>query len=271
MTEAWREHLALVNRLADASGPIILRYFRQPLEVEDKAGGYDGHSPVTAADREAEAAIRALIEETFPDHGILGEEEGSIRAGARFTWVIDPIDGTKAFIAGMPTWGTLIGLTDGGRAVLGMLDQPFLGERFIGSPAGAFLGDRPLSVRRRGTLEAASLYATDPGMFDAGEREAFEALAARVAYRRYGADCYAYGMLALGCIDLVVESSMNTWDIVALIPVVEAAGGIVTSWSGGRAEAGGQVVAAGDARIHEEALRILSPAARPTPQGSGTP
>ena len=258
--EAWREYLPLAHRLADASGAVIMRHFRQALAVEDK-DDIAGFSPVTVADREAEAAIRALIEEACPEHGILGEEHGHERPDARFTWVIDPIDGTKAFITGMPTWGTLIALQDRGQGIVGVLDQPFLGERFVGHGGGSYLGERRIETRRCADLENAVLYATEPDMFSAAEGAAFAALARRVRLRRFGADCYAYGMLAAGCVDLVVEASMNIWDIAALIPLVEGAGGRVTSWSGGPVGTDGRVLAVGDPALHPAALEILAPAA----------
>ena len=260
--EAWRDYLPLAHRLADASGAVIMRYFRQPLSVKDK-DHIAGYSPVTAADREAEAAIRALINEACPDHGILGEEHGHERPDARFTWVIDPIDGTKAFISGMPTWGTLIALQDRGTGIIGVLDQPFLGERFVGHGEGAWLGERRLATRPCADLGGATLYATEPDMFSASEHAAFDALAARVRLRRFGADCYAYGMLAMGFVDLVVEASMKLWDIAALIPIVEGAGGRVTSWDGGPVGADGRVLAVGDPRLHEPALEFLAQVADP--------
>ena len=259
-SETWRTHLDLAHRLADASGAVILRYFRQALAVEDK-DHIDGFSPVTAADREAEAAIRALIEESCPHHGILGEEYGHERPEARFTWVIDPIDGTKAFISGMTTWGTLIALQDRGRGIIGVLNQPYLGERFVGHGEGAYLGERRLRTRPCDDLGAAVLYATEPDMFSPVERPAFDSLAGRVRLRRFGADCYAYGMLAAGFIDLVVEASMNIWDIAALIPIIEGAGGRVTSWDGGPVGPDGRVLAVGDPRLHAAALEVLAPAA----------
>ena len=259
--EAWHEYLPLAHRLADASGAVIMRYFRQGLAVADK-DHIAGYSPVTAADREAETAIRALINEACPDHGILGEEHGHERPDARFIWVIDPIDGTKAFISGMPTWGTLIALQDRGTGIIGMLDQPFLGERFVGHGEGAWLGDRRLATRQCPDLGAATLMATEPDMFTPSERAGFDALAARVRLRRFGADCYAYGMLAMGFVDLVVEASMNPWDIAALIPIVEGAGGRVTSWDGGPVGSDGRVLAVGDPRLHEPVLEILVPAAQ---------
>ena len=257
--EARREYLPLAHRLADASGAVILRYFRQTLAIEDK-DHIAGYSPVTVADREAEAAIRALINEAYPDHGILGEEHGHERPDARFTWVIDPIDGTKAFISGMTTWGTLIALQDRGHGIIGVLDQPFLRERFVGHGEGAYLGDRRLAVRPCPDLAGATLYATEPDMFTPAERAGFDALAARVRLRRFGADCYAYGMLSAGFVDLVVEASMNLWDIAALIPIVEGAGGLVTSWDGGPVGADGRVLAVGDRRLHGPALEVLAPA-----------
>ena len=258
--ETWREYLPLVHQLADASGTVILRHFRQTLAIEDK-DHIAGYSPVTVADREAEATIRALIEEACPGHGILGEEYGHERPGARFTWVIDPIDGTKAFISGMTTWGTLIALQDRGQGIVGVLNQPFLGERFVGHGEGAYLDDRRLATRACPELSGAVLYATEPDMFAPSERAAFDSLAARVRLRRFGADCYAYGMLAAGFIDLVVEASMNLWDIAALIPIVEGAGGLVTAWGGGPVGSDGRVLAVGDPRLHAPALDILAQAA----------
>ena len=255
--EAWRDYLPLAHRLADESGAVILRYFRQTLAIDDK-DHIAGFSPVTVADREAEATIRALIEEACPDHGILGEEYGLERPDARFTWVIDPIDGTKAFISGMTTWGTLIALQDRGRGIIGVLNQPFLGERFFGHGEGAYLGERRLRTRPCDDLGAAVLYATEPDMFAPAERAAFDSLAARVRMRRFGADCYAYGILAAGFIDLVVEASMNLWDIAALIPIIEGAGGLVTAWDGGPIGTDGRVLAVGDPRLHAAALEILA-------------
>ena len=260
--EAWRDYLPLAHRLADESGAVILRYFRQTLAIDDK-DHIAGFSPVTVADREAEATIRALIEAACPDHGILGEEYGHERPDARFTWVIDPIDGTKAFISGMTTWGTLIALQDRGRGIIGILNQPFLGERFVGHGEGAYLGERRLRTRPCDDLGAAVLYATEPDMFAPAERIAFDALAARTRMRRFGADCYAYGMLAAGFIDLVVEASMNIWDYAALIPIIEGAGGRVTAWDGGPVGADGRVLAVGDPRMQKAALEILAQAADP--------
>ena len=216
------------HRLADALGVVVIRHFRQALSIEDK-DHIDDYSPVTVVDRDAEAAIRAPIDEACPDHGILGEEHGLERPDARFTWVIAPIDGTKAFITGMPTWGTLIALQDRGKGIIGMLDQPFLRERFVGHGEGAYEGERRLAVRSCPDLGEAVIYATEPDMFTPEEGTAFNALADRFRLRRFGADYYAYGMLASGCVVLVVEASMNPWDFVALIPIVEGASGLATS------------------------------------------
>ena len=257
--QALRELLGFANRLADASGAVIKRYFRTGIEITDKKDKGEGrYSPVTAADQGAEAAIRTLIKAEHPDHGIMGEEHGHENPDARFTWVIDPIDGTKAFITGLPTWGTLIALNDMGRPVLGLLDQPILGERFTGGPDGAFLGKTRLKTRICPKLSDAILCCTEPEMFEAGaEQKAFKRLARQVALRRFGTDCYAYAMLAHGFVDLVVEASLAPWDIQALIPIVERAGGLVTNWEGGPAADGGRVVAAGDPALHRDVLAVL--------------
>ncbi|WP_336486134.1 histidinol-phosphatase [Methylobacterium nigriterrae] len=253
-----------MDELASQSGQAILPFFRAHFGLDDKARGGAAFDPVTEADRAAEVVMRNMIRQTFPTHGILGEEFGSERLDAECVWVLDPIDGTRAFIAGLPTWGTLIGLTHGGAAVRGMMHQPFLGERFFGDGASARLrnarGERTLRTRRCESLSEAILATTDPRLFEAGaEMERFTALQAGVRMARYGADCYAYCMLAAGQIDLVVEAGLKPYDIVALIPIVEGAGGRVTAWNGGPATGGGRIVAAGDPRLHAEALRILNP------------
>lgn len=253
----WSDYVAFAEALADASGAVIRPYFRIQGEVTNKASG-DGFDPVTAADREAEAAIRALIRHRYPDHGVLGEEHGLKEGVSPFLWVIDPIDGTRAFMTGMPSWGTLIALNDGKRPVIGVMDQPVSGERFVGRPGGAFFNGRPMKTRACSKLADAVLYSTDPDMFSAAhERSAFEAVARRVKLRRFGGDCYAYCLLALGFVDLVIESDLKPYDIQALIPIIKGAGGVVTSWSGEAADQGGAVVAAGDARVHAEALKTL--------------
>lgn len=256
-------YLAFAEQLADASGKAILPHFRQQMAVEDKGSRAEGngrYDPVTAADKAAEAAIRSLIKTHHPDHGIHGEEEGVEPGTSPLLWVIDPIDGTRAFITGMPLWGTLIALNDGTRPVLGVMDQPFTGERFLGWGTGARVGERPLSTRPCASLAQAQVMATDPRMFTTPHtRAAFDAVEAKARMTRYGGDCYAYCMLAMGFVDLVIEGSLQPYDVQALIPIVEGAGGLFTSWTGGPADQGGLVVAAGDARVHAEALEILRP------------
>jgi myo-inositol-1(or 4)-monophosphatase len=253
------------HRLADASGRAILPYFRSPLVVENKA--VRGFDPVTAADQAAERAIRALIADQFPTHGVVGEEFPETPAQGPFSWVIDPIDGTRAFIAGLPLWGTLIALTYEGLPVIGVLDQPYLGERFTGVPGGAAVetrqGRSALRVRPGATLRDAVLSTTDPTAFTPAELGAFEQVRAAAKLTRYGCDCYAYGMLAAGGVDLVVESGLKPHDILALIPIVEGAGGVVSDWRGAPAFAGGQVVAAANRTLQEEAMVALKRSAGP--------
>jgi myo-inositol-1(or 4)-monophosphatase len=255
------------HTLADAAGAVILPHFRSQLAVENKdTAAFD---PVTVADRDAEAAMRALIRERFPGHGILGEEFG-VQAGGEATWVLDPVDGTRGFITGLPTWGTLIGLQVGERPLVGVMDQPFVRDRFVGSPLGAEMRSIgpdgvtrrvPLRVRPCASLAEAVMSTTSPELFaSAADREAFDRLRRPARLVRYGGDCYAYCMLALGLIDLVVESGLKPYDIVALIPIIERAGGVVTSWDGGSAHRGGRVVAAGDRRLHAAALALLGAA-----------
>lgn len=253
-----------MHTLADASGAAILPRFRQLLHVENKLQA--GFDPVTAADQEAEAAIRALIRKEFPDHSILGEEEERFQGASDWTWVIDPIDGTRAFITGQPLWGTLIALNDGTRPVLGMLDQPYMRERFFADGRESRFtgpaGDRALRTRRGVDLGEAILSSTHPDLFKRGpEAGAFNDLRSQVRMTRYGGDCYAYGLLAMGLIDLVVESSLKPFDIQALIPIVEGAGGKLVNWRGGDCAHGGQAVACGDPALLDRVLRILEPGA----------
>mgnify|MGYP002622361942 CR=1 FL=1 len=252
---------ALAEHLADAAREAILPFFRNAHACEDKgAGAFD---PVTEADRASEAAMRTLIERAFPEHGILGEEFESKPSQNGYQWVLDPIDGTRAFIAGLPTWGVLIALNYEGAPLLGVLDQPYLGERFRGSPTGAELatrsGTRPLKTRACTGLGDAILATTDPTLFKGDEAEAFARVRAAAKLTRYGYDCYAYAMVAAGHIDCVIESGLKPFDIQALIPILKAAGGGVCSWDGGDAANGGCVLAYGDAPVRDEALRLLSP------------
>jgi myo-inositol-1(or 4)-monophosphatase len=252
---------AFVDKLATVSGEAILPFFRTSLGVEDK-GSAAGFDPVTAADRAAETAMRTLIKRSFPEHGIVGEEYGDENTGAEYVWVLDPIDGTKSFITGMPAWGSLIALTRNGVPVFGMMHQPFTGERFTGDggaaqyrgPAGA----RGLHVRPCAALADAMMFTTSPRLMNEADAAAFGRVEAAAKLSRYGGDCYAYCMLAAGHVDLVIETGLKPHDIVALIPIIEGAGGIVTSWEGGSAVKGGRVIAAGDKRVHAAALKLLT-------------
>lgn len=249
------------EELAEAAARETLPRFRSALIVENKAQA-TGFDPVTEADRAAERVIRALIEKRFPDHGIQGEEADDKPGNSRYAWIIDPIDGTRSFMSGMPTWGTLIGLLDDDVPRFGMMSQPYVGERFIGGDGTAELvtadGTSHISCRPAPGVNDATLFATSPDMFSAGpEREAFDRLAARTRLARFGADCYGYCLLAAGHVDLVVEASLAYHDIAPLIPIVEAAGGVVSDWSGAPVRSGGQVVAAASDELLTAALDLL--------------
>jgi myo-inositol-1(or 4)-monophosphatase len=254
-----------VDRLATVSGETILPFFRSSLGVENK-GGPGTFDPVTAADRAAETAMRTLIRQSFPDHGIIGEEFGNERIDAEYCWVLDPIDGTKSFIAGMPAWGTLIALTRGGEPVYGMMHQPFTRERFTGDSNAARYrgpaGERALHVRRCSQLSDAILMTTSPLLMQEADRAAFGQVEQAVKLSRYGGDCYAYCMLAAGHIDLIIETEIKPHDIVPLIPIIAGAGGIVTTWENGPAQNGGRIVVAGDKRVHQAALEMLKSSGR---------
>ncbi len=252
---------AFIERLATASGEIILPFFRTSLSIDNKSNGRD-LDPVTEADRAAEAVMRRMIKEAFPQHGIVGEEFGSERADAEYVWVLDPIDGTKSFISGMPVWGTLIALTHNGTPAFGMMHQPYIGERFTGDGGGAKYqgpsGDRMLSVRRCASLAEATLFTTSPRLIKApSDRALFERVEKEVRLSRYGGDCYAYCMLAGGHLDLIIETELKPYDVAALIPIVTGAGGFITTWEGKPAQSGGRIVAAGDKRVHEAAMKLL--------------
>ena len=251
---------AFLDRLATVSGEAILPYFRTSLSVEDKSRG-TGFDPVTVADRAAEQAMRALIRENFPGHGIVGEEFGAEQPDAEYVWFLDPIDGTKSFISGMPAWGTLIALTHRGTPVLGMMHQPFVGERFSGDGAAALYrgpkGERSLMVRNCPSLTEAVLYTTSPRLMKVADRARFAKVEDLVRLSRYGGDCYAYCMLAAGQLDLVIETELKPHDVIPLMPIIAGAGGIMTTWDGGPASAGGRIIAAGDKRVHAEAMKAL--------------
>lgn len=255
---AAAEFVAFAHRLADVAGEVIKRYFRSSVTVDSKLDA----SPVTIADRDAERAMRNLIRARYPDHGIEGEEFGAERQDAEFVWHLDPIDGTKSFITGRPLFGTLVGLSQAGRPLLGVIDQCILRERWVGVVGqGSSWNSEAIRVRSCRSLEQAVLYATSPLMFAAGaERAAFERVQRVVRYPLFGGDCYAYGLLAMGFADLIVEADLDGHDFMALVPVVEGAGGIMTDWQGRplTSASDGRIVAAGDRRLHEAALRLLA-------------
>ena len=252
--------LAAAEAAADAAGAVLRRYFRTPIAADLKADA----SPVTIADRQAEAAMRELLAQRFPGVGILGEEFGHERPESDLCFVLDPLDGTRAFITGRPSFGILVGLLEADRPLLGVIDQPVLGERWaaiagrptrFSGPLGGQAGCRPCA-----RLDQAELAATSPEMF-ADSLPRFAALAARARRTIWGGDCYNYGLLALGHTDLVVEADLKPWDWAALVPVVEGAGGRMTDWSGQalRRDGPGQVIAAGDPALLAAAVAALGP------------
>jgi inositol-phosphate phosphatase / L-galactose 1-phosphate phosphatase / histidinol-phosphatase len=249
--------LALALRLADAAGAEIRPHFRNLANVEEKPD----LSPVTVADRAAEAAMRKLIEAQFPEHGILGEEFGEMRGDAEYVWVLDPIDGTKSFISGVPLFGTLIALTAGRQPILGIIDQPISRERWVGGAGRrTTLNGAAIRCRACAGLAGATLFATTPDMFKGRDAECFAKLSAAVKLTRFGADCYAYGLVAAGFVDLVLEASLEPYDFCAMVPIVEGAGGLATDWRGRPLDlaSDGRVLVAGDPRAHEAALGLLA-------------
>jgi histidinol-phosphatase len=258
----FNELLATAHALADQAAAVILPHFRTGLAIDHKGGAL--FDPVTAADLAAERAIRLALAATHPAHGIVGEEFGATAPDADYCWIIDPIDGTRAFIVGQPLWGTLIGLVRQGRPLLGLMNQPFTGERFWSGERQSYFRhasgiEQVIHTRPCASLREALLTSSSPDLFETQEEQArFAALAAAVRLRRFGGDCYNYCLLALGQIDLVVEAGLNDFDIVPLIPIIERAGGVVSTWEGGDPRRGGRILAAGDPRLHEQAVKILS-------------
>lgn len=249
------------EELADCARAVALQYFRQSPPVEDKAVGGERFNPVTAADRAIEAAWRAAIAARFPEHGVLGEEEAERIGAGSWRWVLDPIDGTSAFLTGLPTWGCLIGLYRDDAPFLGVIELPYVAERYSGGAGKALvrdrLGRRTLAVSGCEALREARVSTTDPGLFSHEERGAWDMLRRTARLTRLGLDCAAYAALAAGGLDLVVESGLKPYDIAACIPVVEGAGGFVRDWRGGPATHGGRVVAAASLPLLEEALGVL--------------
>lgn len=253
---------AFFMELAALAAQASLPFFRQPIVVDNK--DVSGFDPVTMADRKTEEMLRQFIHAHRPHDGIYGEEKGMENENAEYVWVIDPIDGTRAFISGLPVWGVLIGLLQNGRAIAGMMAQPFTQELFFATEkGGSFLQHgknsslQPIHVRSTQNLDHATLFSTDPTLFKGEKRQSFAALYEKVQLTRYGTDCYAFAMLASGFVDLVVETGLKPYDIVALIPIIENAGGIITNWDGGRAESGGDIVAAATPELHAAALAVL--------------
>ncbi len=254
--ELW----SVAERLADAAREETLRHFRaRSLTTESKSEDFD---PVTVADRNAEALMRAVLEECRPEDGILGEEFEPKHGTSGLTWVLDPIDGTRGFISGTPTWGVLIAISDDDGPFLGLIDQPYIGERFMGGRGRSVLegpqGSRPLSASGTTSLADATLFTTFPEVGTSAEAAAFRRVASKVQLTRYGCDCYAYALLAAGQIDLVIEAGLKAFDIQAPIAVIEAAGGIVTDWEGKPAHDGGRVLAAATTELHASAMKLLA-------------
>jgi myo-inositol-1(or 4)-monophosphatase len=253
--------VAFMQQLAAAAAVETLPLFRAGSAIDNKDSlGFD---PVTAADRQAEAAIRSLIEAAYPEHGIIGEEYGAVRQDSSHVWIIDPIDGTRAFISGLPVWGTLVGLAVDGHARAGFMSQPFTGEFFVADGERSWLqrdGTDPvrLATRKKHGLADATLFTTSPALYQGGKRVAYDRLETMVRLPRYGCDCYAFAMLAAGFVDIVVDPGLQTYDIAALIPLIEQAGGVVTTCDGENALSGGDVVAAATPELHGQVLDVLN-------------
>jgi histidinol phosphatase-like enzyme (inositol monophosphatase family) len=260
-TPDWDELTRFAIALAEASARAILPHFRQNTDVEVKGGPV--WDPVTEGDRAGERAIRALIEAHYPEHGIQGEEYGLKEARSPFTWVLDPVDGTRAFICGMPTWATLIGLSVDGKPVLGLMNQPVVGDMFYGNPHGAWHAYRgttaPIATRKGMTLSRAMIGTTAPELYRSAENQRrFQALKAKAQLTRYGGDAYFFCMMAAGHIDIAMDCGLQPYDIIPLLPIVTGAGGVAAEWTGADMAQGGNVITAGSAALLEEALEIMS-------------
>ncbi len=254
------EYREFLERLAEIASASILPHFRRQFIVESK--DERRFDPVTIADKAAEQAIRDEIAATYPNHGIVGEEFGTIAADAETVWVIDPIDGTRSFISGLPVWGVLIGLVENGKPSLGLMAQPFTGERYFGDCTSAHYsgpgGPRQLHTRNCAAIDEAVIFTTSPHQFSATDLTAYHRVEKEARLARYGTDCYAYCMVASGFVDAVIESELQPFDILPLIPIIEGAGGIVTDWQGNPPPDSGQIVASGDARLHDRILARLT-------------
>ena len=258
MSEACpRDLIDFAATLADAARSVIRDYFRTPVTIDRKSD----NTPVTIADRDAEAAMRALIGQNYPDHGIIGEEFDNIAGGGDLTWVLDPIDGTKSFISGRPIFGTLIALVRDGRPILGVIDQPILNERWIGAEGHATtFNGKDITTRPCGALGDAMVNTTSPDLFTGADVAKFETLSGSVWHTQYGGDCYAYAMLAMGFLDLIVEADLKPYDFCALAPIITGAGGMITDWQGQNLTvvSDGHVAAAGDPSLMPGVINILN-------------
>ncbi len=254
------EFVALAHHLADNARDIIGQYYRRPLGREDKPD----LSPVTVTDRAVEEMVREAVSRRFPGHGVLGEEFPPLRPNAEYVWVVDPIDGTKAFICGIPVFTTLIALARAGHPILGLIDQPVTRERWLGAQGTpTTLNGEAVATEKRAALGDSILCATQPEMFAEHELNAFRTVAARTRFVRYGTDGYGYAALATGQVDIVMEADLGAHDYMALVPVIEGAGGVISDWSGrplGLTDGRRRVLAAGDRRVHDEALNLISEA-----------
>jgi myo-inositol-1(or 4)-monophosphatase len=258
--ENWDELAVFARKLADAAGDAILPHFRTPAAVDNKA--QSGFDPVTIADRGGETAMRQLIEAHFPDHGIIGEEHGVKPSKSGFNWVLDPVDGTRSFIIGVPLWTTLIGLTFEGSPVLGLMNQPFVGERFIGGMGQSFwergTQRRKLKVNPAKSLSSASLGTVAPEIYKSpAQKNVLDKLTRATRLTRFGGDAYFYCLLASGLIDIAMDAGLETYDIAALVPIIEGAGGIVTTFTGQSATGGGDIIAFSSRNLQEEAMALI--------------
>ena len=260
--EEIRTMLEFATEIVQESGDIALKYFRSDLDIVNKEveGNYD---PVTQADKEVEDFLRGKINDKYPAHSIIGEEAGESSGSASFKWLIDPIDGTRGFVAGSPMWGTLLGLMDGEDCVAGLMNQPFVGETFIGSEEGAFIlneqGRQQIHSSKKQALSDAILCCTHLSMFQTSKAlDRFARIRNVCRFSRFGTDCYGYALLAHGFVDIVVESALKSFDIMPLIPIVEASGGVITNWQGGSVTNGGDALASANPTLHEQALKLLA-------------
>lgn len=256
-----KDYIKFINELGDAAAAVSLKYFKKPLDILSKGKKLGTEfDPVTVADRNTEFAIRELIRKKYPTHSIMGEEHADENKSSNYKWIIDPIDGTRAYITGVPTWGTLIALKDGDTPEIGMIDQPYLNERFIGTKNGSTMNGAPIKCRPCDSIFNATISTTDPLQLfkNDDEQDRFFRVAAGAKMMRNGYDCYAYAMVAMGFMDVVIEAGLEAYDIQGIIPVIEGAGGIVTNWQGEKVTDGGQVVACGDKRLHEQVIGLLN-------------